>query len=99
MQALLFIHFVKKKKQSNSIDFKKENKEEPSPLYPSSQPYDSTQANTIQMQQPLYVPPSIPAEVLNSNNTGYSSGMVQQDGYSSGMGEQGYYSGIPAQSS
>ena len=51
------------------------------------------------MQQPLYVPPSIPAEVLNSNNTGYSSGMGQQDGYSSGMGEQGYYSGIPAQSS
>jgi len=76
----------KKKKQSNSIDFKKENKEEPSPLYPPNQTYDSTQANTIQMQQPIY-------------NTGYSSGMGQQDGYSSGMGEQGYYSGNPAQSS
>ena len=34
----------------------------------------------------------IPPEEANSNDTGYSSGMGQQDGYSSGMGEQGYYS-------
>jgi len=45
------------------------------------------------MQQPPYVPPSIPPEIINSNDTGYSSGMSQQDGYSSGIG-QGYYTGI-----
>ena len=46
------------------------------------------------MQQPPYVPQPIPPEVINSNDTGYSSGMGQQDGYSSGMGEQPYYSGM-----
>ena len=45
------------------------------------------------MQQLPYVPQPIPPEVMNSNDTGYSSGMGQQDGYSSGMG-QGYYSGM-----
>ena len=45
------------------------------------------------MQQPPYEPQPIPPEVMNSNDTGYSSGMGQQDGYSSGMG-QGYYSGM-----
>ena len=51
------------------------------------------------MQQPLYEPQPIPAGVLNSNDTGYLSGMGQQDRYSSGMGEQGYYSGMAVQSS
>ena len=46
------------------------------------------------MQQPPYVPQPIPPEVANSNDTGYSSGIGQQDGYSSGMGEQPYYSGM-----
>ena len=92
--ALYSICKNKKRIESKSIDFKKEKKEEPSPLYPPNQTYDSTQANTIPMQQPPYVPQPIPPEVINSNNTGYSSEMGQQDGYSSGMGEQGYYSGM-----
>ena len=89
----------KKRKQTQSkiIDFKKE---EPSPLYPPSQPYDSTQANTTPMQQqPPYVLQPIPPEVANSDETGYSSGMGQQDGYSSGTGPQGYYSGMAVQPS
>ena len=91
----VYYKFFKNKKriESKSIDFKKEKKEEPSPLYPPNQTYDSTQANTIPMQQPPYEPQPIPPEVMNSNDTGYSSGMGQQDGYSSGMG-QGYYSGM-----
>ena len=52
--------------KSKSIDYQKE---EPSPLYPPNQPYDSTQP--------------IPPEVTNSNETGYSSGINQQNGYSS----------------
>ena len=75
----------KKKLKSESINFKKE---EPSPLYPPTETYDSTQGNTIQMQQPLYVPQPIPPEVANTNDTGYSSG----------TGEQGYYSGMAYQS-
>jgi hypothetical protein len=85
----------KKRKQAKSkiIDFKKE---EPSPLCPPNQPYDSTQANITQMQeQPSYIPP----EVANSDAIGYSSGMGQQDGYSSGTGPQGYYSGMTVQPS
>ena len=79
----------KKRTKSSDIDFKKE---EPSPLYPPNQSYDSTQANTIPMQQqPPYVPQPIPPEVINSNETGYSSGMGQQEGYSSGMGQQEGY--------
>ena len=81
----------KKRTKSADIDFKKE---EPSPLYPPNQTDDSTQANTIPMQQQ-----PIPPEEANSNDTGYSSGMGQQDGYSSGMGEQGYYSGTAVPSS
>ena len=94
--ALYSICKNKKRTKSENIDFnkEKEKKEEPSPLYPPNQTYDSTQANTIPMQQPPYVPQPIPPEVINSNNTGYSSEMGQQDGYSSGMGEQGYYSGM-----
>jgi hypothetical protein len=85
----------KKRTKSSDIDFKKE---EPSPLYPPNESYDSTQANTIPMQQqPPYVPQPIPPEVLNSNETGYSSGMSQQEGYSSGIGQQGYYSGMAVQ--
>ena len=93
---LVYKYFYKNKKriESKNIDFQKEKKEEPSPLYPPNQTYDSTQANTIPMQQPPYVPQPIPPEVINSNDTGYSSGMSQQDGYSSGMGEQPYYSGM-----
>ena len=89
---MAYYKFCKDKKriESKSIDFKKE---EPSPLYPPNQTYDSTQANTIPMQQPPYVPQPIPPEEAKSNDTGYSSGMGQQDGYSSGMG-QGYYSGM-----
>ena len=96
VQALLFFSFVKRKKKNKSenIDFQKEKKEEPSPLYPPNQTYDSTQANTVPMQQPPYVPQPIPPEEANSNDTGYSSGIGQQDGYSSGMGEQPYYSGM-----
>ena len=86
----------KKKTTSKSIDFKKE---EPSPLYPPNQPYDSTQANTTPMQQPPYVLQPIPPEVANSDAIGYSSGMGQQDGYSSGTGPQGYYSGMAVQPS
>ena len=82
----------KKRTKSENIDFKKDKKEEPSPLYPPNQNDDSTQANTIPMQQPSYAPQPIPPEEAKSNDTGYSSGMGQQDGYSSGMGEQGYYS-------
>ena len=98
MRILVFIHIVKtkKKKESKNIDFQKEKEkkmEEPSPLYPPNQTYDSTQANTLPMQQPPYAPQPIPPEVMNSNDTGYSSGMDQQDGYSSGMG-QGYYYGM-----
>jgi len=91
----VYYKFFKNKKriESKSIDFKKEKKEEPSPLYPPNQTYDSTQANTIPMQQLPYEPQPIPPEVMNSNDTVYSSGMGQQDGYSSGMG-QGYYSGM-----
>ena len=97
--AGVFVYFFcysTKGTKSENIDFnkEKEKKEEPSPLYPPNQTYDSTQANTIPMQQPPYVPQPIPPEVINSNNTGYSSEMGQQDGYSSGMGEQGYYSGM-----
>ena len=89
--------FIKKRTKSNTIDFKKE---EPSPLYPPNQPYDSTKADTTPMQQqPPYVPQPIPPEVANSNETGYSSGMGQQEGYSSGMGEQGYFSGMAVQPS
>ena len=86
----------KKRTKSEDIDFKKE---EPSPLYPPNQTYDSTQANTIPMQQPSYAPQPIPPEEAKSNDTGYSSGMGQQEGYSSGMGEQGYYSGTAIPSS
>ena len=50
-------------------------------------------------QQPPYVPQPIPPEVINSNETGYSSGMGQQEGYSSGIGQQGYYSGMAVQPS
>ena len=46
------------------------------------------------MQQSPSVPQPIPPEVMDSNETGYSSGMGQQNGYSSGAGEQGYYSGM-----
>jgi hypothetical protein len=89
--------FIKKRTKSNTIDFKKE---EPSPLYPPNEPYDSTKADTTPMQQqPPYVPQPIPPEVANSNETGYSSGMGQQEGYSSGMGQQGYYSGNAVQPS
>ena len=86
----------KKRIKSEDIDFKKE---EPSPLYPPNQSSDSTQANTIPMQQPPYVPQPIPPEEAKSNDTGYSSGMGQQDGYSSGMGEQDNYSGMVVPSS
>ena len=80
----LFV-FSKKKKSSKSIDNKKE---EPSPLYPPNQTYDSTQANTIEMQQQTpYAPQPIPHESTYSNDTGYSSGIGQQ-GYYSGMGVQ-----------
>ena len=96
----LFLYVIcrtRKLKNSKIIDYKKE---EPSPLYPPSQPYDSTQANTTPMQQqPPYVLQPIPPEVANSDETGYSSGMGQQDGYSSGMGQQGYYSGMAVQPS
>ena len=93
--ALYSIYKKKKRVKSENIDFKKEKKEEePSPLYPPNQTYDSTQANTVPMQQPPYVPQPIPPEEANSNDTGYSSGIGQQDGYSSGMGEQPYYSGM-----
>ena len=98
--ALYSIYKKKKRVKSENIDFKKEKKEEePSPLYPPNQTYDSNQANTIPMQQPPYVPQPIPPEVANSNETEYSSGMGQQDGYSSGIGEQGYYSGMAVPSS
>ena len=99
ISLMFYISICKIKKKeinSKSINFQKE---EPSPLYPPSQPYDSTQANTIPMQLPSYVPQPIPPEVANSNDTGYLSGMGQQNGYSSGMGEQGYYSGMVVQPS
>jgi len=51
------------------------------------------------MQQPPYEPQPTPPEAMSSNDTGYSSGMGQQNGYSSGTGEQGYYSGMAAQPS
>ena len=92
--ALYSVCKKKKRIESKNIDFQKETKEEPSPLYPPNQTYDSTQANTVPMQQPPYVPQPIPPEEANSNDTGYSSGIGQQDGYSSGMGEQPYYSGM-----
>ena len=89
----LYKVYKKKAAKSKSIDFKKE---EPSPLCPPNQPYDSTQANITQMQeQPSYIPP----EVANSDAIGYSSGMGQQVGYSSGTGPQGYYSGMTVQPS
>lgn len=76
---------IKKNKTSKSTDNKKET---PSPLYPPNQTYDSTQANTIEMQQqPPYAPQPIPPESTYSNDTGYSSGMGQQ-GFYSGMGVQ-----------
>ena len=78
---------ISNKKKSNSIDFQKE---EPSSLYPLNQPYNSTQNNDIQIQTPPLK--AIPPEVANSNETGYSTGMGQQNGYYSGIGEQGYYS-------
>ena len=82
---LYLFYFSKKRKSSKSIDNKKE---EPSSLYPPNQTYDSTQANTIEMQQqPPYAPQPIPPESTYSNDTGYSSGMGQQ-GYYSGMGVQ-----------
>ena len=101
LAILGFIFYVfytnKKNKTSKSTDNKKET---PSPLYPPNQTYDSTQANTIEMQQqPPYAPQPIPPESTYSNDTGYSSGMGQQDGYSSGMGQQGYYSGMGVQPS
>ena len=46
------------------------------------------------MQQPPYVPQPIPPEEANPNETGYSSGMCQQNEYFSRIGEQGYYSGM-----
>ena len=97
--AIFCFYFNRKNKKrikSEDIDFKKE---EPSPLYPPNQAYDSTQTNTIQMQQPPYVPQPIPPEEAKSNDTGYSSGIGQQDGHSSEMGEQGYYSGMEVPSS
>ena len=95
--AIYTVYKRKKRIKSNTIDFKKE---EPSPLNPPNQPYDSAQADTTPMQQqPPYVPQPIPPEETNSNETGYSSGMGQQEGYSSGMGEQGYFSGMAAQPS
>jgi len=102
--CILFISYIiytlktaDKKTTSQSTDNKKET---PSPLYPPNQTYDSTQANTIEMQQqPPYAPQPIPPESTYSNDTGYSSGMGQQDGYSSGMGQQGYYSGMGVQPS
>ena len=86
--VIIFIYraCTKKKTKSKSIDFKKE---EPSPLYPPNQPYDSTQANTTPMQQPPYVLQPIPPEVANSDAIGYSSG----------TGPQGYYSGMAVQPS
>ena len=80
---------ISNKKKSNTIDFQKE---EPSSLYPPNQTYNSTQNNDIQMQTSPYMPQPIPPEVANSNETGYSSEMGQQNGYSSGIGEQGYSS-------
>jgi len=96
--GIVFIYtFYKhmKRVNSESIDFKKE---EPSPLYPPTETYDSTQANTTPVQQPPLALQPIPPEVANTNDTWYSSGMDQQDGYSSGKDEQGYYSGMAYQS-
>jgi len=86
----IFIYFFCKSikaTKSENIDFKKEKKEEPSPLYPPNQTDDSTQANTIPMQQPSYELQPITPEEANSNDTGYSSGMGQQEGYSSEVGK------------
>jgi len=52
--ALYVVYKNKKNETSKSTDNKKEK---PSPLYPPNQTYDSTQANTIEMQQqPPYAP-------------------------------------------
>ena len=91
--CLVLYSYLKRKQRtkSKSIDFTK--KEEPAPLYPPNQPYSSSQINDTSIQQPS-APQPIPPEVMDSNETGYSSGMGQQNGYSSGAGEQGYYSGM-----
>jgi len=83
--GIIFYVVYTNEKNKKSTDNKKET---PSPLYPPNQTYDSTQANTIEMQQqPPYAPQPIPPESTYSNDTGYSSGMGQQ-GYYSGMGVQ-----------
>jgi hypothetical protein len=86
--AIYCIIKTNRNKKSNTIDFQKE---EPVAPYPPNQPYDSKQNNDIPIQQLPYSPQLIPPEVENSNETGYSSGINQQNG-SSGTGEQRYYS-------
>lgn len=65
----LSIYIIRKSNRGTKSKYIDYQKEEPSPLYPPNQHYNSAH--------------QIPPEIVNSNETGYSSGINQQNGYSS----------------